>query len=101
MLSCSSQQVGRGEIFSQIDFCLPENRVDLILYPGGLKVIRLFRVFWGVVSFRAMVRRASAGWARATPAGPAASRCRAVSPTSGCGRTRHGNCRATAPHGAS
>jgi len=61
MLSCSSQQVGRGEIFSQIDFCLPENRVDLILYPGGLKVIRLFRVFWGVVSFWAMVRRASAG----------------------------------------
>jgi len=67
MLSCSSKQVGQGEMLSQIDFCLPENRVDLVLSVGALN-IRVSVSFGGSFSFKQWSQR-SVGEARATPAG--------------------------------
>lgn len=67
MLSCSSKQVGQGEMLSQIDFCLPENRVDFVLSVGALN-IRVSVSFGGSFSFKQWSQR-SVGEARATPAG--------------------------------
>jgi hypothetical protein len=115
MLSCSSKQVGQGEMLSQIDFCLPENRVDFVLSVGALN-IRVSVSFGGSFSFKQWSQR-SVGEARARDAGGIAdiagpalslssiepapsSRCQAVSPTSGCSRTCRGT-RGPAPPGAS
>lgn len=50
--------------------CL-KSRVDLILHPGGLKVIRLFRVFLGVVFLSGNGSQSNGGLKSARDAGGA------------------------------
>merc|ERR1712088_1285344 len=85
-------------MFSQIDFCLPENQVVLILSVGAYK-ISISVSFGGRAPFKQYSQRIGR-WGARDAGGLTLADPQAVSPTSGCSRTCCGT-RAPAPPGAS